>query len=107
MKVKIYVDWDYREIITSQKQKDKIMQSYIDEADNDKLAHAGDYLDDLHLSLTEILYSTDDQREQWKKDIDTYIKELAKDEFFEHYEEIEVEIWLNDKQKQQLVIGVN
>ena len=92
MKVKIYVDWDYREINTSQEKKYKIMQSYIDEADDDKLVHADDYIDTWHLSPSEILYSTDDQREQWKKDIDTYIKELAKDNFCEHYEEIEVEI---------------
>ena len=92
MKVKIYIDWDYREVITSQKQKDKIMQSYIDNIDNDKLFHAGEYLDDLGLSLTDILYSTDDQREQWKEGIDTHIKALARDEFDEHYEEIEVEI---------------
>ena len=92
MKVKIYVDWDYREIITSQAQKDKIMQGYIDDVDDDKLNHAENHLDNLGLSLTEILYSTDDQREQWKKDIDTYIKELAEDNFYEHYEEVEVEI---------------
>ena len=92
MKVKIYVDWDYREIITSEKQKDKIMQGYIDDVDNDKLNHAEDYLDNLGLSLTEILYSTNDQIEQWKKDIDTHIKSIAKDNFYEHYEEIEVEI---------------
>lgn len=92
MKVQIYINWEHRDIITSKEQKDKVMQRYIDDVDNDKLCYAGDYLDDLSLSATEILYSTDDQRENWKKGIDTYIKALAKDNFYDDYEEIEVEI---------------
>lgn len=92
MKVKIYVDWEYREVISSADEKERIMKGYIEEAEDDKLNHAGEYLDDLGLSLTEILYATETQREEWKKGIDNFIKDIATDDFNEHYEEIEVEI---------------
>lgn len=92
MKVKIYIDWDYREVISSIDEKEKIMKGYIEEVEDDKLTHAGEYLEDLSLSLTEILYATETQREEWKKGIDNFIKDLAQDEFNNRYEEIEVEI---------------
>ena len=92
MKVKIYVDWDYREVISSTDEKEKIMKGYITEAEDDKLNHAEEYLGDLGLALNEILYATESQREEWKKGIDNFIKDIATDDFNEHYEEIEVEI---------------
>lgn len=92
MKVKIYVDWDYREVISSTDEKERIMKEYIAEAEDDKLNHAEDYLSDLGLALNEILYATEGQREEWKKGIDNFIKDIATDDFNEHYEEIEVEI---------------
>ena len=92
MKVKIYVDWDYREVISSTDDKEKIMKGYIEEVEDDKLNHAQEYLEDLGLSLNEILYATETQREEWKKGIENFIKDLAIDEFNNHYEEIEVEI---------------
>lgn len=92
MKVKIYVDWEYREVISSTDEKEKIMERYIEEAEDDKLNHAENYLDDLGLALNEILYATETQREEWKKGIENYIKDIATDNFNEHYEEIEVEI---------------
>ncbi len=92
MKVKIYVDWEYREVISSIDEKERIMKGYIEEAEDDKLNHAQAYLEDLGLSLNEILYATETQREEWKKGIENFIKDIAIDEFNEHYEEIEVEI---------------
>ena len=92
MKVKIYIDWDYREVISSTDEKERIMKGYIAEAEDDRLNHAENYLDDLGLTLNEILYATESQREEWKKGIDNFIKDIATDDFNEHYEEIEVEI---------------
>lgn len=92
MKVKIYVDWDYREVITSIDEKERIMKGYIEEVEDDRMCHTQEYLEDHCITATEVLIMSNDERENLKKNIDNFIKDLAQDEFNEHYEEIEVEI---------------
>ena len=92
MKVKIYVDWDYREVISCAEEKEKIMKRYIEEVEDDRMCHTEEYLEEHCITATEVLIMSDDERENLKKDIDNYIKDLSQEEFNNHYEENEVEI---------------
>ena len=46
MKVKIYVDWDYREVISCAEEKEKIMKRYIEEVEDDRMCHTEEYLEE-------------------------------------------------------------
>lgn len=92
MKVKIYVNWEDRCIIPSKEKLEEIKKFYIEDAEDDKLNHAEEYLNDLDLALNEILYATETQKLEWKKGIDNFIKDIAMNNFNDDYEEIEVEI---------------
>ena len=70
MKVKIYVNWEDRCIIPSKEKLEEIKKFYIEDAEDDKLNHAEEYLNDLDLALNEILYATETQKLEWKKGID-------------------------------------